>query len=90
MTEFYCSLFVSVGSKVVLHEYHYKPGHFECPVKWEANLPIHFRLKGNSMRNVGAARAKQALRTVLDKFSLNEKSSMYVYQEKNGNIYYFK
>jgi hypothetical protein len=81
---------MSLGSQVVLQEYRYQAGHFKCPAKWTAYLPIHFRLKGNYTRNNGADRAQQALRTVLDKFSLNEKSSMYVYQEKNENIFYFK
>ena len=83
-------IFLFLGSQVVIQEYRYQAGHFRCPAKWKAYLPIHFRLKGSSNRNNGAERAIQALRNVLDKFSLNEKSSIYVYQERNGNIFYFK
>ncbi|XP_028404501.1 KICSTOR complex protein SZT2-like [Dendronephthya gigantea] len=82
-----------VDGRQFLHQYLYEPGHFRCPAKWTACLPIHFRLRGNSNRNNGADRAKQALQTVLSNHSLNEhqseRSSMYVYQEKNGNIFYF-
>lgn len=54
-------------------------------------FPAHFRWKGNSkQKNNGADRAHKALKNVLDKFALNETSSMYVYQERNGSIFYFK
>ncbi|XP_054428060.1 KICSTOR complex protein SZT2 [Pteronotus mesoamericanus] len=63
------------------------PGHFSCDVVWETVIRVHSRLKmGPSM---GVSRAIQALRSVLNAFSVVNRKNMFVYQERATKAVYY-
>ncbi|XP_045714431.1 KICSTOR complex protein SZT2 isoform X1 [Phyllostomus hastatus] len=63
------------------------PGHFSCDIVWETVIRVHSRLKmGPSM---GVSRAIQALRSVLNAFSVVNRKNMFVYQERATKAVYY-
>ncbi|XP_015979221.2 KICSTOR complex protein SZT2 isoform X1 [Rousettus aegyptiacus] len=63
------------------------PGHFSCDVVWGTIIRVHSRLKmGPSM---GVSRAIQALRSVLNAFSVVNRKNMFVYQERATKAVYY-
>uniref|UniRef100_A0A8C4QMF7 SZT2 subunit of KICSTOR complex n=1 Tax=Eptatretus burgeri TaxID=7764 RepID=A0A8C4QMF7_EPTBU len=65
------------------------PGHFSCDPVWSTLIPVHPRLKmGPSM---GVSFAMQALHTVLNAFSVNNRKNMFVYQERaTKSVFYLR
>ncbi|XP_054706833.1 LOW QUALITY PROTEIN: KICSTOR complex protein SZT2-like [Uloborus diversus] len=66
-----------------------EPGAFDCPVVWVTHFKLHHRLiscpQGN-MKSYGL----QALRSVLNTFSVNNRENMFVYQEESGSVFYLR
>nr|XP_019606635.1 PREDICTED: protein SZT2 isoform X2 [Rhinolophus sinicus] len=63
------------------------PGHFSCDIVWGTVIRVHSRLKmGPSM---GVSRAIQALRSVLNAFSVVNRKNMFVYQERATKAVYY-
>uniref|UniRef100_UPI00398E855C KICSTOR complex protein SZT2 n=1 Tax=Pristiophorus japonicus TaxID=55135 RepID=UPI00398E855C len=68
---------------------HIIPGHFACEVVWKTIIHIHPRLKMGP--NMGVARAIQALRSVLNAFSVVNRKNMFVYQERaTKSVFYLR
>ncbi|XP_051789206.1 KICSTOR complex protein SZT2 isoform X2 [Erpetoichthys calabaricus] len=65
------------------------PGHFACDVVWSTIIHIHPRLKMGP--NMGVSRAIQALRSVLNAFSVVNRKNMFVYQERSTkSVFYLR
>lgn len=67
----------------------FMPGFFRCEVVWETQFTLHPRLKIGPGKP-GLSRGIQALRTVLNKFSVSNRSNMFVYQDNNSNVFYLR
>lgn len=65
------------------------PGMFRCPVIWEEPFNLHPRLKTGPGRS-GLSRGITALHGVLNRFSVNNRNNMFVYQENNKNVFYLR
>ncbi|XP_031787876.1 KICSTOR complex protein SZT2 isoform X2 [Nasonia vitripennis] len=65
------------------------PGMFRCPIVWEVPFCLHHRLKTGPGKT-GLSRGIKALQAVLNRFSVNNRSNMFVYQESNGNVFYLR
>lgn len=81
----------SEGSGVISHNasINLNPGMFRCPVVWEMPFCLHPRLKTGPGRS-GLSRGIKALHAVLNRFSVNNRSNMFVYREKNDNVFYLR
>ncbi|XP_023223130.1 KICSTOR complex protein SZT2-like [Centruroides sculpturatus] len=67
----------------------FMPGAFDCDVIWQTHFTLHHRLyTGQSRSNM--SRGIQALRTVLNTFSVNNRNNMFVYQERSGSVFYLR
>ncbi|XP_069795103.1 KICSTOR complex protein SZT2 isoform X3 [Narcine bancroftii] len=67
----------------------FMPGHFACEMVWKTIIHIHPRLKMGP--NMGVARAIQALRSVLNAFSVVNRKNMFVYQERSTkSVFYLR
>lgn len=66
-----------------------QPGTFECRQVWETHFPLHPRLKTGPGK-LGTSKGVQQLRFVLNAFSVNNRSNMFVYQEDSGNVFYLR
>ncbi|XP_070601162.1 KICSTOR complex protein SZT2 isoform X6 [Erythrolamprus reginae] len=65
------------------------PGHFACDAVWSTTIHVHSRLKMGP--NMGVARAIQALRSVLNAFSVGNRKNMFVYQERaTKSVFYLR
>ena len=64
-------------------------GIFRCPVVWEMPFCLHPKLKTGPGRS-GLSRGIKALHGVLNRFSVNNRSNMFVYREKNDNVFYLR
>uniref|UniRef100_A0A3P8USC8 SZT2 subunit of KICSTOR complex n=1 Tax=Cynoglossus semilaevis TaxID=244447 RepID=A0A3P8USC8_CYNSE len=65
------------------------PGHFACDAVWSTIIHIHPRLKIGP--NMGVPRAIQALRSVLNSFSVVNRKNMFVYQERTTkSVFYLR
>ncbi|XP_035987532.1 KICSTOR complex protein SZT2 isoform X4 [Fundulus heteroclitus] len=65
------------------------PGHFACDIVWSTVIHIHPRLKMGP--NMGVSRAIQALRSVLNSFSVVNRKNMFVYQERTTkSVFYLR
>ncbi|XP_028589593.2 KICSTOR complex protein SZT2 isoform X5 [Podarcis muralis] len=65
------------------------PGHFACDAVWSTTIHVHSRLKMGP--NMGVARAIQALRSVLNAFSVVNRKNMFVYQERSTkSVFYLR
>ncbi|KAM4739339.1 KICSTOR complex protein SZT2 isoform 2-T2 [Anableps anableps] len=68
---------------------HFIPGHFACDVVWSTVIHIHPRLKMGP--NMGVSKAIQALRSVLNSFSVVNRKNMFVYQERTTkSVFYLR
>ncbi|XP_067423935.1 KICSTOR complex protein SZT2 [Emydura macquarii macquarii] len=65
----------------------FMPGHFACPVVWSTVIHVHSRLKMGP--NMGVSRAIQALRSVLNAFSVVNRKNMFVYQERSTKAVFY-
>ncbi|ELT88148.1 hypothetical protein CAPTEDRAFT_222074 [Capitella teleta] len=63
------------------------PGHFACDCIWTEHFLIHPRLKVTAPRT-GTTHGIQTLRSVLNKFSVNNRKNMFVVKENNGAVFY--
>ncbi|XP_019386814.1 PREDICTED: protein SZT2 isoform X1 [Crocodylus porosus] len=63
------------------------PGHFACDVVWSTIIHVHSRLKMGP--NMGVSRAIQALRSVLNAFSVVNRKNMFVYQERSTKAVFY-
>ncbi|XP_025829072.1 KICSTOR complex protein SZT2-like [Agrilus planipennis] len=70
-------------------ETRFKAGYFSCPVTWEKRFVLHPRLKIGPGKS-GLSRGIKALKTILDKFSVSNRSNMFVYQDINSNVFYLR
>ncbi|RWS15051.1 protein SZT2-like isoform X7 [Dinothrombium tinctorium] len=66
----------------------YEPGAFECDEVWQTHFPLHPRLFSSGSRT--SSRGIQAMRSVLNSFSVNNRQNMFVYQESSGNVFYLR
>lgn len=67
----------------------FKAGYFSCPIVWQTHFVLHPRLKtgpGKPGKSIGIS----ALKSVLDKFSVANRKNMFVYQDKNSNVFYLR
>ncbi|KAM3619466.1 uncharacterized protein V6R79_008697 [Siganus canaliculatus] len=65
------------------------PGYFACDAVWSTIIHIHPRLKMGP--NMGVSRAIQALRSVLNSFSVVNRKNMFVYQERTTkSVFYLR
>lgn len=62
---------------------------FRCPIVCEVPFCLHHRLKTGPGKT-GLSRGIKALQAVLNRFSVNNRSNMFVYQENNGNVFYLR
>ena len=76
--------------KVVHGEFEFHPGFFECDKVWETFLPVHYRLKSSPGQPKGTSRGIQAVRAVLEKFAVQNRSNLFVYRESSGSVFYFR
>lgn len=67
----------------------FTPGFFRCNPVWETHFLLHPRLKTGPGKS-GLSRGIQALRTVLNKFSVSNRSNMFVYQDVSSNVFYLR
>ncbi|XP_066587997.1 KICSTOR complex protein SZT2-like [Prorops nasuta] len=65
------------------------PGMFRCPIVWEVPFCLHPRLKTGPERS-GLSRGTKALQGVLNRFSVNNRTNMFVYQENNQSVFYLR
>ena len=64
------------------------PGKFTCPCVWEKEFYLHPRMRETTPQGL---RGLLAVKMVLNCFSVvNNRTNMYVYKDKNDNIFYFK
>ncbi|XP_014220610.1 KICSTOR complex protein SZT2-like isoform X1 [Trichogramma pretiosum] len=68
---------------------HMTPGMFRCPIVWEVPFCLHHRLKTGPGKT-GMSRGIKVLQAVLNRFSVNNRSNMFVYQERNKNVFYLR
>ena len=76
--------------KVVHGEFEFHPGFFECDKVWETFLQVHYRLKSSPGQPKGTSRAMQAVRAVLERFAVSNRSNLFVYRESPGDVFYFR
>lgn len=67
----------------------FRPGWFSCNVVWETHFCLHPRLKTGPGKSL-FSRGIQALRSVLNRFSVNNRKNMFVYQDISGNVFYLR
>ncbi|XP_013407252.1 KICSTOR complex protein SZT2 isoform X2 [Lingula anatina] len=67
----------------------FEPGHFACDCVWKHQFTLHPRLK-TGLGRTGLSRGIQALRSVLNAFSVNNRKNMFVLRENNGNVFYLR
>ncbi|CAH1774976.1 unnamed protein product [Owenia fusiformis] len=69
---------------------HFMPGHFGCECVWKMHFNLNPRLRGGTGRS-SMARGIQALRSILNPFSVNNRKNMFVYREpQSGNVFYLR
>ncbi|CAB0036663.1 unnamed protein product [Trichogramma brassicae] len=68
---------------------HMTPGMFRCPIVWEVPFCLHHRLKTGPGKT-GMSRGIKVLQAVLNRFSVNNRANMFVYQERNKNVFYLR
>lgn len=69
---------------------HLKPGYFSCPVVWEKIFFVHPRLKTGAGSKSGASRGIMALKNILEKFAIMNRSNMFIYKDVDGNVFYLR
>ncbi|CAG9855485.1 unnamed protein product [Phyllotreta striolata] len=67
----------------------FKTGEFSCPVVWETPFILHPRLKTYPGKS-GISRGVSALKTILDKFSVSDRTNMFVYRDNKQNVFYLR
>ncbi|XP_066247487.1 KICSTOR complex protein SZT2-like [Euwallacea similis] len=69
---------------------HLKPGYFSCPVVWEKVFYLHPRLKTGIGTKTGISRGISALKNILEKFSVVNRSNMFVYKDEEDSVFYLR
>ncbi|GIY29631.1 KICSTOR complex protein SZT2 [Caerostris extrusa] len=64
-------------------------GAFGCPIVWVTHFRLHHRLAVNAP-GIHKSCGMQALRSVLNTFSVNNRENMFVYQESSGKVFYIR
>ncbi|KAJ9595165.1 hypothetical protein L9F63_013523, partial [Diploptera punctata] len=67
----------------------FMPGWFACNVVWETHFILHPRLKTGPGK-AGFSRGVQALRMVLNRFSVSNRKNMFVYRDNSENVFYLR
>uniref|UniRef100_T1IR37 A-kinase anchor protein 2 C-terminal domain-containing protein n=1 Tax=Strigamia maritima TaxID=126957 RepID=T1IR37_STRMM len=67
----------------------FMPGAFACNVVWQMHFILHSRLKTGPGRT-GMSRGVQAMRGILNAFSVNNRENMFVYAETSGSVFYLR
>ncbi|XP_074640655.1 KICSTOR complex protein SZT2-like [Tubulanus polymorphus] len=67
----------------------FMPGHFACQCMWQYHFVLHPRLKTGPGRT-GMSRGFQALRSVLNPFSVANRKNMFVIKETTENVFYIR
>ncbi|XP_056646993.1 KICSTOR complex protein SZT2-like isoform X1 [Diorhabda sublineata] len=67
----------------------FKAGEFSCPVVWETPFILHPRLKTGPGKS-GISRGILALKNILDKFSVSNRTNMFVYRDNQKNVFYLR
>ena len=66
-----------------------KPGTFSCPLVWEHRFHLHSRLATlQPLEKI--SQGMSALKSVMINFAVTNRNNMYVYQEENEAVFYFK
>ncbi|XP_048517774.1 KICSTOR complex protein SZT2 isoform X3 [Dendroctonus ponderosae] len=68
---------------------HLKPGYFSCPIVWEKLFVLHPRLKTGPGKS-GISRGIVALKNILEKFCVVNRSNMFVYKDNEENVFYLR
>ncbi|XP_008200755.1 KICSTOR complex protein SZT2 isoform X3 [Tribolium castaneum] len=78
-------------SSVTLSEasLNFKPGYFKCPVVWKTHFVLHPRLKTGPGKS-GLSRGILALKNILEKFSVSNRTNMFVYRDDRNNVFYLR
>jgi len=71
------------------HSAKFPPGHFACEIVWERHFILHPRLKTGPGKS-GFSRGIQALKSVLNRFCVNNRRNMFVYKDNQGNVFYLR
>ena len=66
-----------------------KPGTFSCGIVWAVRFYLHPRLKTPGVKT-GAHRALTVLQGVLNAFSVTNRKNMFVYQDRDDNVFYLR
>ncbi|KAL1492858.1 hypothetical protein ABEB36_011037 [Hypothenemus hampei] len=69
---------------------HLKPGYFSCPVVWKKFFVLHPRLKTGPGNKAGISRGMGALKNILIKFSVTNRTNMFVYKDEQDNVFYLR
>lgn len=78
-------------SSVTLSEasLNFKVGYFKCPVVWQTHFVLHPRLKTGPGKS-GLSRGILALKNILEKFSVSNRTNMFVYRDNRNNVFYLR
>uniref|UniRef100_A0A914GZY5 Uncharacterized protein n=1 Tax=Globodera rostochiensis TaxID=31243 RepID=A0A914GZY5_GLORO len=80
----------SVGALNELVRCKFRPGHFACEMVWHHWFAIHPRLQPSRTFSGGNDIGFKALRLGLEGLAVRNRSNMYVYKERNGNVVYLR
>ncbi|CAL1272334.1 unnamed protein product [Larinioides sclopetarius] len=80
---------LEVQEKCLAATLKFDPGAFGCSIVWVTHFRLHHRL---AVTATGTHRScgMQALRSVLNTFSVNNRENMFVYQESSGKVFYIR
>ncbi|KAH0819001.1 hypothetical protein GEV33_003789 [Tenebrio molitor] len=67
----------------------FKSGYFKCPVVWQTHFVLHPRLKTGPGKS-GLSRGILALKNILEKFSVSNRTNMFVYRDNRSNVFYLR
>eukprot|EP01135_Chromosphaera_perkinsii_P006333 Nk52_evm62s485 gene=Nk52_evmTU62s485 len=60
----------------------FEVGQFECPILLREHIPLHWRLK--------SSQALRAITNILEPMSINNRTNVFVYETKTGDVFYIK
>ncbi|GFR12271.1 KICSTOR complex protein SZT2 [Trichonephila clavata] len=80
---------LEVQEKCLAATLKFDPGTFGCPIVWVTHFRLHHRLAVSSTGSHKSC-GMQALRSVLNTFSVNNRENMFVYQESSGRVFYIR
>ncbi|GFT28929.1 KICSTOR complex protein SZT2 [Nephila pilipes] len=80
---------IEVQEKYLSATLKFDPGAFGCPIVWVTHFRLHHRLAVSATGSHKSC-GMQALRSVLNTFSVNNRENMFVYQENAGRVFYIR